>query len=797
MKGYTGHGLDPYGGMAAAILYASGQYVTPNQREGWRSQAGPHVPGVATPPAPGPAPAGPGPGPPSAARPRPPAPNEAAPAPAAAAAAAPATGARAASARGRTPGGGGGGGGAASAPPPPPQAPNSRIRCLCGDHTDRGKPMVQCSVPGCGVWQHAACVQGAAWCRDPPPFACEACRLADADPFWVAAAPADCPGLAASTAYDASPLTRRGAPPLLPPGADQHSVIVAADRSLFLSPATAAALAAAPDRLRLQLACMGLGDGPTWPGTAASGAGAGGVPGRVHWPRFADVRVNNAALPPATRRHPHDPLTARGRDPAVDVPPGLLRAGANRVYVGGVELMGRPFALVARVVAARPLAALAASPPAAEPLAAALARVRACVAGDDPDLIVESAPLSLRCPLSGGRFATPIRLAGPGGGLVAFDWAAFLEVGSRSRRWVCPHSLRPAPLRALVGDAYIAAVLAALAGRPDVMEVEVGTDGRWRAGPGEAWRSVLEAEGGGGGAGGGDGGAAAPAAGPCPPVVAVSPACPPLAAGVKAEAAAGPPPPPPAAQAPPPPPPGRGGSGRGRPPPADVILIVSSDSDSDAEEDVPLAARGAARGAPTRRLDTGGGGPGAATAAAPPAPTGPPAPPPVRPAPIRVALPTRTRPAVDAAAAAAATAAEARGRQGAVTASLLSTFVAALSAAASPDREATVAAAAAGLVAAGTATPRGAATLAGQAFEAAEATLRARRRGGSGSGGGSGGPGRPASAPTPPAEREAAAAAAAAARARLATDAAARARVATMAVGAAAARLPGGGGGQG
>jgi hypothetical protein len=144
---------------------------------------------------------------------------------------------------------------------------------------------------------------------------------------------------------------------------------------------------------------------------------------------------------------------------------------------------------------------------------------------------------------------------------------------------------------------------------------------------------------------------------------------------------------------------------------------------------------------------------------------------------------------VDAAAAAAAVAAEARAREGVAMQRLLGSFVEALTAAASPDRGATVAAAAAQLVASGTASPTRATAMAGRAFDAAAQTLRAR--------GGGGGGGRPASAATPPAERAAATAAAAAARVRLATDSAARARVTAMAVGAAAARLPSGGGGEG
>jgi len=692
---------------------------------------------------------------------------------------------------------------AGAAPPAVPPASasafNTRIRCLCGVATDKGVAMVQCGVAGCGVWQHAECVlpPGA---PVPPSgsassFACEACRLADADPFWVPASPADCPGLAACTGggVQAGRLAWRGPAPGHAPGADPGSGVVFADWAFTLSEAAVAALRARPDALRLQLACLALGDGPDWPGAATGGygggpgPGGGGVPGRVHWPRFADVRASNHSLPLPHRRHAHDPLAARGRDAPIDVPAALLRVGVNRLYAAGIEPARRPFAAVARVVAAVPLAAVLSSPPPLEPLAAALARVRAAVAGDDPDLVVEASPLPLRCPLSGGRLVTPVRIGpgGPGGaaaarGLPAFDWASYVEMGSRSRRWVCPHSMHPAPLRALVRDAFVSAVLAATAHTmPEAVEVEVGADGRWRAGPASPWRSVLE-----------EGGGEAPPVGAAAAATAARQRR--SSASASGGAAAGPPPPfapqapvkteaaSPAAAA--------AAAAAARPSPPTEVILISSEED---EEDVPLAARGAARGAAARRTS----GPGAAAPTAPASARagggggGGGAPPPPHPhPPIRVALPPRgARPAVDAAAAAAAAAAEARSREGAAMQRLLTSFVSALTQASSPDRGATVAAAAAHLVASGTASPERAAAMAGRAWDAAAATLRTR------GGGGGGGV-----APTPPSERAAAAAAAASARARLAAaDAGVRARVQAMAVGAAAARagVENGGGG--
>ena len=55
------------------------------------------------------------------------------------------------------------------------------IRCVCGRNLDDGF-MIQCTSPQCGIWQHAKCA-----CQPSlpaPPFLCEGCRIARADPFF-------------------------------------------------------------------------------------------------------------------------------------------------------------------------------------------------------------------------------------------------------------------------------------------------------------------------------------------------------------------------------------------------------------------------------------------------------------------------------------------------------------------------------------------------------------------------------------------------------------------------------------
>ena len=86
-------------------------------------------------------------------------------------------------------------------------------------------------------------------------------------------------------------------------------------------------------------------------------------------------------------------------------------------------------------------------------------------AGDDPDLVLDSAVVSLRCPLTGGRLSSPPARHARSAGLVGFSLDAFLASALRTRKWVCPHSLRPAPPREVGVDAYLAAVLEGLKAR--------------------------------------------------------------------------------------------------------------------------------------------------------------------------------------------------------------------------------------------------------------------------------------------------------------------------------------------
>ena len=321
---------------------------------------------------------------------------------------------------------------------------------------------------------------------------------------------------------------------------------------------------------------------PTLPGTVelhVSSALLGDeVPSRCHWPRQAELRVNGLQHSPLYSRAASAKLGAGARDAPASVG-RLARAGpGNRVLLAtACECPTRSFALVVRLVKRRSEREIEALVGAAESPEEALSRVKRAMGGgggggrggrkrkraeggdsdddeddddgggdgggaskkgdkagdgddssDDECLVVGTSTVSLRCPLTGARLRDPARLDDSSGGpSSAFELSAFVAIGTKTRKWVCPHNpTKPAPLRRVRRDGFLAAVLTSLdsSGRRadrEVTEIEVDVaTGEWRPsgrGDREPWRSILARPGGVAAGGRGGGGGAPPPPPPPPP----------------------------------------------------------------------------------------------------------------------------------------------------------------------------------------------------------------------------------------------------------------------------------------
>lgn len=117
-------------------------------------------------------------------------------------------------------------------------------------------------------------------------------------------------------------------------------------------------------------------------------------------------------------------------------------------------------------------------------------------AHEDDEVSVEKTVLSLKCPIAGVRITLPARFTTVPG-LACFDLDPFLAMAAQTRKWLCPNSMTHVgvSVQTLQIDAYTQRLLACLAGRPEVTEVEVDRNGRWRpvgAAADEAWHNALE-----------------------------------------------------------------------------------------------------------------------------------------------------------------------------------------------------------------------------------------------------------------------------------------------------------------
>lgn len=99
---------------------------------------------------------------------------------------------------------------------------------------------------------------------------------------------------------------------------------------------------------------------------------------------------------------------------------------------------------------------------------------------DEIELVV--APISLQCPLRMQRMVNPYyTLDCEGYG--SFELSAFLELGTRSKKWCCPHCYKPAPthLGRVVEDRYLRRILELLGTAGEhILEIEIDREGQWR-----------------------------------------------------------------------------------------------------------------------------------------------------------------------------------------------------------------------------------------------------------------------------------------------------------------------------
>ncbi|CAH1441599.1 unnamed protein product [Lactuca virosa] len=337
-----------------------------------------------------------------------------------------------------------------------------KVRCPCGSSL-QADSMIKCEDPRCHVWQHINCViipekplEGILP-APPPKFYCELCRLGRADPFLLSVAHP----LPPVQLIIANPPTD-GANPVQ--SVEKTFQLTRVDRDLLVKP-----------EYDVQAWCMLLNDKVSF---------------RMQWPQYAELQINGVPMR-ATNRPGAQLLGANGRDDGPIITP-CTRDGINKISLTGCD--SRVFCLGVRIIKRRTVQQILNLIPKesdGERFEDALARVRRCVGGGAPtenadsdsdlEVVSDSIPVNLRCPMSGSRMKIAGRFK-PCAHMGCFDLEVFVEMNQRSRKWQCPICLKNYALENVIIDPYFTLITSKMRNcGEDVTEIEVKPDGSWRA----------------------------------------------------------------------------------------------------------------------------------------------------------------------------------------------------------------------------------------------------------------------------------------------------------------------------
>ncbi|XP_071711972.1 E3 SUMO-protein ligase SIZ1-like [Rutidosis leptorrhynchoides] len=336
-----------------------------------------------------------------------------------------------------------------------------KVRCLCGSSL-QADSMIQCEDKKCNVWQHIGCViipekpMEGMLPVPPATFYCELCRLCRADPFWVTMGHPLYPvklAIATNPTDGTSPVQN----------IEKTFQLTKADRDLLTKP-----------EFELQAWCMLLNDKVSF---------------RMQWPQYADLQVNGMSVR-AINRPGSQLLGANGRDDGPIITT-CTRDGSNKISLTGCD--ARVFCLGVRIVRRRTVQQILNLIPKesdGEKFEDAVARVCRCVGGgattenadsdSDLEVVSDSIPVNLRCPMSGSRMKIAGRFK-PCVHMGCFDLEVFVQMNQRSRKWQCPICLKNYALENVIIDPYFTRITTKMRNcGEDITEIEVKPDGSWR-----------------------------------------------------------------------------------------------------------------------------------------------------------------------------------------------------------------------------------------------------------------------------------------------------------------------------
>ncbi|KAK9741538.1 hypothetical protein RND81_03G112700 [Saponaria officinalis] len=336
-----------------------------------------------------------------------------------------------------------------------------KVRCPCGSDLPYGAPLVQCMDRSCNIFQHISCVIIPERPMEtiPPPtqFLCELCRVKRADPFWAAVAHP-----MSSVKLVPSNIPADGTNPHV--SVEKTFKLTRVDRDLLQK----------KTEYGVQVWCMLLNDT---------------VPFRIQWPQYSDLQVNGNPVKTVSRPAAQQ-LGANGRDNTAEITSCTME-GVNKISLSFTD--ARNFCFGVRLVRRRTLEQVFGMIPKeteGEPFEDALARVHRCIGGgitagnDDSDsdleVIADSVPVSLRCPVSGSRMKTAGRFR-PCAHMGCFDLETLVEINERTKKWQCPICLKNYSLEDIIVDPFFNRILHTMGScAEEINEIDMKPNGSWR-----------------------------------------------------------------------------------------------------------------------------------------------------------------------------------------------------------------------------------------------------------------------------------------------------------------------------
>eukprot|EP00210_Caulerpa_lentillifera_P000702 g679.t1 len=350
--------------------------------------------------------------------------------------------------------------------------PEINLKCVC-PHPNFIKGtqplrMVQCVTPNCKIVEHFHCVYPTGILSWPiENHRCTKCRMAFADPFWHTVKPQE---IIPPTIIHQIPH-----PPQQYPPAPVVETFKGIEKHFNLTQADMANLRA--KRQKIQVVCLQLGDE---------------IQFRYHWPKQCSLKINNRSYR-VYGRHAENSITKGQRDEPAPIST-MVEAGRNKIQLCCYDNQAYVFCVqIVAETAKEVVYGMLHSP---ENLDASVMRIRRIVrsqisCGVDDEIKAMTSVMSLKCPFSSTRIKVPGRLLNIDSLECVFDLNAFLTMVEKTRKWACPHTLKPSSIHHLAKDVWLEAILKSLQNFPEITEIEVSNQAAWRIRGESKWRSIY------------------------------------------------------------------------------------------------------------------------------------------------------------------------------------------------------------------------------------------------------------------------------------------------------------------